>query len=50
MRVLDLMHPRDGATYFAEQVWCVSLRYDLGDGVRQPHGLCPGDIPPAIPD
>ena len=26
----DLMHTRDGATYFAERVWGVSLRYDLG--------------------
>ncbi len=27
----DLMETRDGATYFAERVWGVSLRYDLGD-------------------
>jgi hypothetical protein len=27
----DLMATRDGATYFAERVWGVSLRYDLGD-------------------
>jgi 2-polyprenyl-6-methoxyphenol hydroxylase-like FAD-dependent oxidoreductase len=27
----DLMSTRDGATYFAEHVWGVSLRYDLGD-------------------
>jgi 2-polyprenyl-6-methoxyphenol hydroxylase-like FAD-dependent oxidoreductase len=27
----DLMDTRDGATYFAERVWAVSLRYDLGD-------------------
>jgi 2-polyprenyl-6-methoxyphenol hydroxylase-like FAD-dependent oxidoreductase len=26
----DLMNTRDGATYFAERVWNVSLRYDLG--------------------
>jgi 2-polyprenyl-6-methoxyphenol hydroxylase-like FAD-dependent oxidoreductase len=26
----DLMNTRDGATYFAERVWGVSLRYDLG--------------------
>ncbi len=26
----DLMVTRDGATYFAERVWNVSLRYDLG--------------------
>lgn len=29
--IRDLMHTRDGATYFAEKVWGVSLRYDLGD-------------------
>jgi hypothetical protein len=28
--VRDLMDTRDGATYFAERVWGVSLRYDLG--------------------
>jgi 2-polyprenyl-6-methoxyphenol hydroxylase-like FAD-dependent oxidoreductase len=27
----DLIDTRDGATYFAERVWSVSLRYDLGD-------------------
>jgi hypothetical protein len=27
----DLMATRDGATYFAERVWGVSLRYDLGE-------------------
>jgi 2-polyprenyl-6-methoxyphenol hydroxylase-like FAD-dependent oxidoreductase len=26
----DLIETRDGATYFAERVWAVSLRYDLG--------------------
>jgi hypothetical protein len=26
----DLINTRDGATYFAERVWGVSLRYDLG--------------------
>ena len=26
----DLIGTRDGATYFAERVWNVSLRYDLG--------------------
>src|SRR3954469_9252094 len=26
----DLMDTRDGATYFAERVWGVALRYDLG--------------------
>jgi hypothetical protein len=29
--VRDLIETRDGATYFAERVWGVSLRYDLGD-------------------
>jgi 2-polyprenyl-6-methoxyphenol hydroxylase-like FAD-dependent oxidoreductase len=28
----DLIGTRDGATYFAERVWGVSLRYDLGEG------------------
>jgi 2-polyprenyl-6-methoxyphenol hydroxylase-like FAD-dependent oxidoreductase len=28
--IRDLMHTRDGATYFAERVWNASLRYDLG--------------------
>lgn len=28
--VRDLMDTHDGATYFAERVWGVSLRYDLG--------------------
>lgn len=28
----DVMETTDGATYFAERVWGVSLRYDLGDG------------------
>ena len=27
----DLLATRDGATYFAERLWGVSLRYDLGD-------------------
>jgi hypothetical protein len=27
----DLLDTRAGATYFAERVWRVSLRYDLGD-------------------
>jgi len=31
----DLIGTRDGATYFAERVWGLSLRYDLGD----PHPL-----------
>jgi 2-polyprenyl-6-methoxyphenol hydroxylase-like FAD-dependent oxidoreductase len=29
--VRDLIGTRDGATYFAERVWGVSLRYDLGE-------------------
>ena len=29
--VRDLIGTRDGASYFAERVWNVSLRYDLGD-------------------
>ncbi|HEX3849397.1 MAG TPA: FAD-dependent monooxygenase [Polyangiaceae bacterium] len=29
--VRDLLDTRDGATYFAERLWGVSLRYDLGD-------------------
>ncbi|MFM9928414.1 FAD-dependent monooxygenase [Variovorax sp. H27-G14] len=29
--VRDLMETRDGATYFAQRVWGVLLRYDLGD-------------------
>lgn len=29
--VRDLVETRDGATYFAERVWGVSLRYDLGE-------------------
>ena len=28
----DLIETRDGATYFAERVWGIGLRYDLGDG------------------
>ena len=28
--IRDLVDTRDGATYFAERVWGVSLRYDLG--------------------
>jgi len=27
----DLMETRDGATYFAERVWGMNLRYELGD-------------------
>ena len=29
--VRDLIETRDGATYFAERIWGVGLRYDLGD-------------------
>jgi 2-polyprenyl-6-methoxyphenol hydroxylase-like FAD-dependent oxidoreductase len=29
--VRDLIDTRDGATYFAERIWGVNLRYDLGD-------------------
>ncbi|MGA3124711.1 MAG: FAD-dependent monooxygenase [Polyangiaceae bacterium] len=29
--VRDVIGTRDGATYFAERIWGVSLRYDLGD-------------------
>jgi hypothetical protein len=29
--VRDLIDTRDGATYFAERIWGVSLRYELGD-------------------
>jgi hypothetical protein len=28
--IRDLIDTRDGATYFAERVWGVSVRYDLG--------------------
>jgi 2-polyprenyl-6-methoxyphenol hydroxylase-like FAD-dependent oxidoreductase len=37
----DLMHTRDGATYFAERVWNASLRYDLG----QNHPLAGRSVP-----
>jgi len=30
--IRDLIETRDGATYFAERVWGVSLRYELGGG------------------
>ena len=30
--IRDLIETGDGATYFAERVWAVSLRYDLGGG------------------
>jgi 2-polyprenyl-6-methoxyphenol hydroxylase-like FAD-dependent oxidoreductase len=37
--VRDLIATRDGATYFAERVWGVSLRYDLGDEHPDRHPL-----------
>jgi 2-polyprenyl-6-methoxyphenol hydroxylase-like FAD-dependent oxidoreductase len=39
--VRDLIDTRDGATYFAERVWGVSLRYDLGDGHPLVGRSCP---------
>jgi 2-polyprenyl-6-methoxyphenol hydroxylase-like FAD-dependent oxidoreductase len=33
--IRDLIDTRDGATYFAERVWGVSLRYDLGSSHPQ---------------
>jgi hypothetical protein len=39
--VRDLIATRDGATYFAERVWGVSLRYDLGE----PHPLAGRSCP-----
>jgi len=39
--VRDLMHTRDGATYFAERVWGVSLRYGLGDAHPLVGRSCP---------
>ncbi|NSL24259.1 hypothetical protein G6M40_28270 [Agrobacterium tumefaciens] len=29
--IRDLIETRDGATYFAERVWGISLRYELGE-------------------
>ncbi len=37
----DLIDTRDGATYFAERVWGVTLRYDLGE----PHPLVGASAP-----
>jgi 2-polyprenyl-6-methoxyphenol hydroxylase-like FAD-dependent oxidoreductase len=37
----DLLDTRDGATYFAERLWGVSLRYDLGDGHPLVGRSCP---------
>jgi 2-polyprenyl-6-methoxyphenol hydroxylase-like FAD-dependent oxidoreductase len=39
--IRDLIETRDGATYFAERVWGVSLRYDLGS----PHPLVGCSVP-----
>ena len=39
--VRDLIETRDGATYFAERLWGVSLRYDLGDGHPLVGRSCP---------
>jgi 2-polyprenyl-6-methoxyphenol hydroxylase-like FAD-dependent oxidoreductase len=39
--VRDLISTLDGATYFAERVWNVSMRYDLGDG----HALVGRSVP-----
>jgi len=39
--VRDLMDTRDGATYFAERVWGVALRYDLGEGHPLVGRSCP---------
>jgi FAD binding domain len=39
--VRDLIETRDGATYFAERLWGVSLRYDLGDGHSLVGRTCP---------
>jgi 2-polyprenyl-6-methoxyphenol hydroxylase-like FAD-dependent oxidoreductase len=41
----DLIATRDGATYFAERVWGVSLRYDLTDGHPDPHPLAGRSCP-----
>ncbi|HEY1552222.1 MAG TPA: FAD-dependent monooxygenase [Kofleriaceae bacterium] len=37
----DLIATRDGATYFADRVWNVSLRYDLGDAHPLVGRSCP---------
>ena len=39
--VRDLIGTRDGATYFAERLWGVSLRYDLGAGHPLAGRTCP---------
>lgn len=37
----DLIDTRDGATYFAERVWGMSLRYDLGEAHPLVGKTCP---------
>jgi hypothetical protein len=39
--IRDLIDTRDGATYFAERVWGVSLRYDLGGRHRWSAAVLP---------
>ncbi|MBZ9953828.1 MULTISPECIES: FAD-dependent monooxygenase [unclassified Mesorhizobium] len=39
--IRDLIDTRDGATYFAERIWGISLRYDPGGG----HGLVGRSVP-----
>jgi len=39
--IRDLIATGDGATYFAERVWGVCLRYDLGEG----HALAGRSVP-----
>ena len=39
--VRDLLDTRDGATYFAERLWGVSLRYDLGEEHQLVGRSCP---------
>lgn len=39
--VRDLMNTRDGATYFAERVWGIHMRYDLGNN----HPLAGRSVP-----
>ena len=39
--VRDLLDTRDGATYFAERLWGVSLRYELGEGHPLVGRSCP---------
>nr|WKF61459.1 Anhydrotetracycline monooxygenase [Paraburkholderia busanensis] len=43
--VRDLLATRDGATYFAERVWGVSLRYDLGGNDNDTHPLTGRSVP-----